>query len=176
MKMEINEFVVDSELFSKINSEGNNCETILQLIHSKIKNGDFSVNDMNECICFVDILKAIINKKCVFAYNDEIKTQCIETVKKCPDDIKIMFMNILGNSSHCKKIDSNFDYRKKSLFIGTPLESKIQFINVAYHLNNKLIISTKEEIDTKYKDSFYNLCLVEVACKNVCEVKEEIYG
>ncbi len=173
--MGINELVVDSELFSKISSDDNKYEDIHQLIVYKIKNNDFDKNDLGECTSFVDILKAIKNEKCVFAYNDETQKKCIEIVGKCPKDIKEMFIDILRKEPCCKKIEDYFDTTEKELFKDSLLESKIPFINVAYHLSNKLIISTKEEIETKYENCFTELCEVRVVCKSACEVKEEIY-
>jgi len=169
----IPELVIDAELFQKLSSDDHYTD-LRALIESKNDSGEFNSKDVEECLCFEDLLKAILKKKCKIGVNDDIMKEYGKILKKCPDDIKVRFMNIYSNAEVLINIKEDLEYKDKKHFFSTPLSLKIHYIVVAHFLTHKTIVSTNDDVNSNYSECHEKLCCIFVNYKDICSAKNEI--
>ena len=167
------ECVIDAELFRKISSDTqyNDLKDVLKV---KMDNGEFGINDIEECFCFKDFLIAIENKKCKIGIDSNVLELYIQIISKCSNDIKIKFSSLVSRKEHCKIINKGMDSRLKEKLLQKNLKSKIPFIIIANYLNPKLIISTKKDIDDNYSACYGELLEFCIDYKDICYTKQEV--
>lgn len=171
--MTVPELVIDAELFRKLSSDNPNTN-LRALLESKNEAREFDSKDIEECICFEGLLKAIHKKKCMIGVNDAIMKEYAKALKKCPEDIRIRFTNIYSNAKNLNYIQKDLDYRFKERFTNTPLALKIHYIFVAHSLTNKIIVSTNDDVHSNYCECQEELCSLFVNYKDICSAKNDI--
>lgn len=175
--MKISEFVVDSELFLKISSNDSEYRSFMELMRDRISNRQFNQNDVNECKYFFELLKLIREHKYKLVYNGKIKKEFNQIVESCPEDIKILFSRVFSDRGCYEEYERKLNHKCRIRLLNTPLKNKIHYIDAA-HLceNNKLIVSTTEFIDSKYRRHQSDLNDIGIACENVFYVIDQMNG
>lgn len=170
------DYVIDVDFFRKISSDKPNVKSIgvNVLLMDKLRTNQISDEDFEECLCFIDILKAANSGKFKMRANFEILQEYQNFIDKCPNEIYYAYTYIFRDRIAKMRIISD-DIVKDSLS-DTPLKSKKNYITVAVALppNSKTIVSTHNEIKNSYKACLNKLCEYEVECIHACEAKEEI--
>lgn len=171
--MTIPELVIDAELFQKLSSDDHYAD-LRALMKSKNDSREFNSEDVEECLCFEGLLKAILKKKCIIGVNDDIMKEYGKILKKCPSDIKVRFNSIYSNAEILKYIEKDLEYTEKEHFTNTPLALKIHYIVVAHFLTHKTIVSTNDDVNSNYCKCHEKLCCIFVNYKDICSAKYEI--
>lgn len=162
------ECVIDAELFSKYCAD-NKCNSIYEATKCLIDQG-FDGHIIEECHCVLAYLDLIKRGKCKLYYSDKINKEYILYVEKMPEDILNYLQYILSNTSLSEKIKTggfvkaDFDELKS-----TNLEHKAIYLDAAKALNDKKVISSKDDIINYYEPHIKILINHTISCKNVCE-------
>lgn len=175
--MTISEFVVDSELFLKISSSDSGYQSLMELLRDRVSNRQFNQDEVMECKYFYELLKSIKQHKCKLVYNDKIKKEYNHVIQKCPIDIKIAIARVLSERACYIEHERKLNHKCRFKLSNTPLKNKIHYIDAA-HLceNNKLIVSTKDFIDSNYRECQFDLIDVGITCENVFYVIDHVNG
>ena len=163
--MTVPELVIDAELFRKISSDAQYTD-LRAMIKSKNNSGEFNSVDIEECLCFEDLLKAILKKKCKIGLSKSLMKEYGKILKEWPEDMKIKFGNIHSNSEISRYIEQGLDYRTRERFTDTLLAHKIHYIAVACSLTHKTIVSTKDDVNSNYNECCDELCRIFVNYKD----------
>lgn len=173
--MTISEFVVDSELLLKVSSSNNKYRSLMELLQVMRSNRQFDQDDIKECKYFYQLLRSIQEHKCKIVYNDKIKIEYNQILEKCPDDLIIILGRIFSEKACYIEYERKLNHKHRFKLSTTPLKYKINYIDAA-HLceKNKLIVSTTEYIDGRYRRCQCDLNNVGVVCENVFYVIDQV--
>ncbi len=168
------ECVIDSNLFQKISSDVE-YRNIDELLKFKLESKQISYDDINDFKCFKDLLNEVKINRLTLGTNNKIKKEYIEFAKKCPkNDIYEIFRNIISRQGCFSDIPNNLDDNKAKIFSNTLIESKLDYITVAFFLNPKIIVSTHSEIEQKYEKCSSELLLLGIDSICPCTAKERL--
>lgn len=161
------ECVFDAELLKKYSSD-NKCASYLHVAQNLLNAGHDKFI-IRECNCLFEFFTTVTTKnKCVICYNEKINTEYSNLIDKLPDDLMLMFSNILSNKC-AENRDGSFIFEDFEELNSTQLEHKTMYLDVAKSLINRIIISTKEDVDTIYNPNISILTKHAISCKSVCE-------
>lgn len=166
------ECVADAELFKKYCLDG--CNSIKDATICLLDCGadDFVIH---ECHCLVEFLEAITRGRCIMCYDEQIKNEYISYINNMPEDLVNLLFYIFSNVDLTKKIKmGGFKLGDSEKLKSTELEYKENYLDVAKCLLNKIIVSTKEEIERTYNPNRMILLSHNISVKNVCEQWTEI--
>lgn len=172
------ECVIDAELFKKYstdNKHGSFIETIKYLLDKG--HDDSTIREAN---CLFDFLRAIANGKGIIYYNEEIINEYLQYFDKLPLDLIDLIQLILSNEKCSRKITGSFRSQDFEYFENTALKDKLVYLDVAYSLKEKKIVSTIEDIKNTYRPNARALMKYTIFAENICkhwtgeEIEEEI--
>lgn len=164
----VSECVIDAELFRKYCSK-NKCNSIYEATKCLIDQG-FDGHIIKECHCVLAYLDLIKQGKCKLYYSEKIKNEYIQFVEKLPADVLEYLLFILSNTSISEKIQrggfikADFDELKSS-----DIKHKAIYLDVAKALNERNIVSSKDDIKNNYEPHVKILLKHTIFCKNICE-------
>ena len=162
------ECVIDAELFRKY-CANNKCNSIYEVTKCLIDQGSDSYI-IEECHCFLAYLNLIKQGKCKLFYSEEIKKEYIQCVEKLPEDVLNYLQFILSNTNLSEKIPTggfikaDFDELKS-----TDIEHKAIYLDTAKALNDRNVVTSKDDIINYYEPHVTILLKHTIFCKNVCE-------
>jgi len=166
------ECVVDAILFKTYCLDGYN--SILSVTRRLLDCGadDFIIR---ECNCLREFLDAITMEKCIMCYDEKIKNEYISYIDDMPDELVNLLGYILSNTALTRKIErGGFKLKDFEKLKSTELGRKEKYLDVAKCLRNRIIVSTKEEIESTYKPNHRILLSHDIFAKCVCEQWDEI--
>lgn len=166
----IHECVIDAELFRKY-CTNNKCNSIYEATECLLNQG-FDSHIIKECHCVLDFLDLIKQGKCKLYYSEEINKEYIKYVEEMPEDILNYLEFILSNINLSEKIKTGKGGFSKADFDelnSTLIRHKAIYLDTAKALNDRKVVSDKDDIIDNYEPHKGILLSHTISCKNVCE-------
>jgi hypothetical protein len=166
------ECVADAELFKKYCLDG--CNSITDTTKRLLDCGadDFVIL---ECSCLIEFLDAITMGRCIMCYDEQIRNEYIVYIDNMPEELVNLLEYILSNTALTRKINrGGFKLGDSEKLKSTELRYKEKYLDVAKCLMNKIIVSTKEAVESTYNPNRVILLSHDISAKNVCEQWTEI--
>lgn len=160
--------VIDAELFSKYCSE-DNCDSIFSAAECLIKMGQDSA--IQECSCLFYFLEVIIFGNCTLYYSDKIKNEYKALINNLPEDILDFVEKIFSDDHFSQKIiKGGFKWEDFEKLKSTKLEHKKIYLDATKSLvDERIIVSSEEDITTNYKPHRDILINHNIYSKSVCK-------
>lgn len=167
------ECVIDAGLFKKYCSN-DRCCYITSVVRHLLDSGEDDYI-IKECSCITEFLDAIGKGKCILAYNNEITREYALHLEKMPEDIVYLLTDILSKSEQTKKIDRGcFKSHDFDEVESTELGCKVKYLDIAKCLENRTIVSSKEEVDSTYMPYKKILLVHGITARCVCDQWKEV--
>lgn len=147
--------VIDSELFK---------------LYSQDIHNNLFVND-DEKISFLELLRIIVNGNAIICLNDEILEEYLLYIKTAPDDIKYICYRIFSDARCTMKIASTMNSKMRQYFSDTSLKTKTKYLDVAYFLEKKIILSTREDKKRIYEPNENKLLRLGIHVEDIFSLK-----
>lgn len=166
--------VIDAELFRKYC--GNKCKSIYEATRCLINQG-FDGYVIEECHCVLAFLDLIKQGKCKLYYSKEINKEYLKYVEELPEDILNHLLFILSNTNFSEKIqtgDGGFEKADFDEIKLTDIEHKTIYLDVAKALDDRKIVSSKDDIISCYDVHKKILLSHTIFYRNVCEQLKEL--
>jgi len=160
--------VLDAELFRKYCSD-DNCDSIFRVAKCLIEMGQDSV--IRECSCLFNFLEVIIFGNCILYYSDEIKDEYMVLINNLPEDILDHLEKIFSDRKFSHKIiKGGFKLEDFEKLKSTKLEHKKIYLDATKSLKDeRIIVSSEEDITTNYKPHRDILIDHDIYSKSVCK-------
>jgi hypothetical protein len=167
------EFVIDVELFKKYCSE-TKCSYIIDVAISKLNGGEDKYV-IWECHCVRQLLEAIRGGKCVLAYNKKILLEYKACLDKMPDEVVLLLGDIMSNSKQIKKFDMvGLELEEIQKIEPTELRHKKIYLCAAKHLEEKIIVCSKDELVRIYRPNLSLLFDHCISANCVCDQWDKV--
>ena len=91
-------------------------------------------------------MQFIAKGNAILCLNDQITKEYIDCMrsdfKNENDEIRVLLSQILSNKEYTKNVPYSMSYNMRDDFRRTSLENKIMYLEVAYYLKTRIILST----------------------------------